>query len=410
MKICMISALAAATVAVAGCKPGNAAGEAQDSAAYQACKEAATTAAPTAAPAAAEAAGAKAEEKAAVPAKASDPAEVMVSVNGKTLTRGEIDGDVEKEMAARGVPADQKEAAREYFSAQVAQKFIMKTLLLEEAAKKGVKVTAEDRKKQEAEILKTFAGRPDAPKSLAEMAEKHPFGKARVLKELEDELLVQKLLEQEVVSKVKVDEKKIAEVVQNVTSNSQAAAKKALDAEAKIKTLAKQLEGLKGDALAKKFAELAKAHSECPSKEKGGDLGPFTRGQMVKEFSDVAFKSEPFVVSAPVKTQFGWHLVMVTKKIPAVEAKGDAPAQPEKVQASHILVMARAPQPVPSREQVEKGLKQQESRAAMGAYFEALRTAAKIEAPGFPNLLPKPAAKAAVESKPVAAKPAEAKK
>ena len=406
MKICMISALAAATVAVAGCKPGNAAGEAQDSAAYQACKEAATTAAP----ATAEAAGAKAEEKAAVPAKPSDPAEVMVSVNGKTLTRGAIDGDVEKEMEARRVPADQKEAAREYFSAQAAQKFIMKTLLLEEAAKKGVKVTAEDRKKQEAEILKTFAGRPDAPKSLAEMAEKHPFGKARVLKELEDELLVQKLLEQEVVSKVKVDEKKIAEVVQNVTSNSQAAAKKALDAEAKIKTLAKQLEGLKGDALAKKFAELAKAHSECPSKEKGGDLGPFTRGQMVKEFSDVAFKSEPFVVSAPVKTQFGWHLVMVTKKIPAVEAKGDKPAQPEKVQASHILVMARAPQPAPSREQVEKGLKQQESRAAMGAYFEALRTAAKIETPGFPNLLPKPAAKAAAESKPVAAKPAEAKK
>ena len=134
---------------------------------------------------------------------------------------------------------------------------------------------------------------------------------------------------------------------------------------------------------------------------------------MFKEFDEVAFKQEVNTVSAPVKTQFGWHLVMPTKKIPAVEAKGDKPASPEKVQASHILVMARAPQPVPAKADIEKRMKGQEEQTAMRTFMEGLRAAAKIEAPGYPQLVPPPAKpavpKKVVESKPVEVKPAQAK-
>ena len=384
MKIGMIGSLAVASLALVGCgkADGGAALEASDAKA-----------------AAAKDAAAKAPV---------DKDAAMVVVNGKKLTRGEIDADVEKLIAARKaqIPPEQLEEAKKVFGEQIAQQFVMKTALLDEAKKKGVTVSDAERKKQEADFVKANAGRPGAPKSFDEIAEKSPFGKARGLQEIADSLVVQKLIEQEVTSKVAVDAKKVAQIVED-------AQRKALDAEAKIRVLKKSFDGLTGAALTNKFAEAAKANSSCPSKAKGGDLGEFTRGQMVKEFDAVAFASEPFKVSDPVKTQFGWHLIMVTKKTPAVEAKGDTPASPEKVQASHILLEARQ---APTKEQVEKGLKRQEEQTAMRAYFEKVRGAAKIEAPGYPNLLPKPAAKPAakvVESKPVEAKPvqpAEAKK
>ncbi len=57
------------------------------------------------------------------------------------------------------------------------------------------------------------------------------------------------------------------------------------------------------------FGKLAKQHSLCPSGKKGGDLGEFRKGQMVKAFDDVVFKGPLLEVQGPVKTQFGFHLI-----------------------------------------------------------------------------------------------------
>ncbi|WP_158769454.1 peptidylprolyl isomerase PpiC [Paraglaciecola sp. L1A13] len=57
------------------------------------------------------------------------------------------------------------------------------------------------------------------------------------------------------------------------------------------------------------FSQLAKKHSLCPSGKKGGDLGEFSPGTMVKAFDNVVFKKEVLTVHGPVKTQFGFHLI-----------------------------------------------------------------------------------------------------
>ena len=70
----------------------------------------------------------------------------------------------------------------------------------------------------------------------------------------------------------------------------------------------------------KSFEDAAKEYSTCPSNAKGGDLGEFGKGQMVKEFEDAAFEAEIGSVAGPVKTQFGYHLVKVESRTDAAVA------------------------------------------------------------------------------------------
>ena len=58
-----------------------------------------------------------------------------------------------------------------------------------------------------------------------------------------------------------------------------------------------------------KFSNVAKEVSLCPSKKRGGDLGTFGRGQMVKEFEKAAFALNKGEISQPVKTKHGYHVI-----------------------------------------------------------------------------------------------------
>lgn len=62
------------------------------------------------------------------------------------------------------------------------------------------------------------------------------------------------------------------------------------------------------------FSELAAKHSLCPSGKKGGSLGEFFPGQMVREFDEVVFSKEIGKTHGPVKTQFGYHLILIESR------------------------------------------------------------------------------------------------
>lgn len=313
------------------------------------------------------------------PEAAKDPNEVVASVNDAKYIRKDMSKVVDALIKAQNVPAAQIAEARKYFEQRAVYSFVMKTLILDEAKKQAVAITDADRK---AQLAKMDEALKPQNKTAETYFKDSPLGETAARAEFEDGLIIDKLLQKNVLDAIKVEDAEIQKVIADVqTKNAELVEKnKGLEA-ANAEKRAKILDIQKKLAAGGDFAELAKANSDCPSKEKGGDLGEFTHGQMVKAFEDAAFKQEIGKVGDIVETPFGYHLIKVTAKSPAQEAKGDQPAKPETVTASHILVkteQAQQAQPTPTKEQIESHLKQQKSREAVQKYLETLKGAAKI--------------------------------
>ena len=328
-------------------------------------------------------------------APAEDPNEVMVSAGGKNLTRGEIAAQVAEVLKKDGdkIPAEQLDYQKRMIASQIAQAFIMDNVIAVKATELGYKVNDEDFKSYVDKILAKFEGRPDAPKTIDEFAEKMPFPKDYVIAQIKNQALIEKMIEGEVSSKNKTDyTAKAKEIIEGIKANNAKMLSDA-DAEKKIKDLKAQIDATPDAEKPAKFAELAKANSDCPSGSRGGDLGFFTHGQMVPEFDKAAFELPVGNISDVVKTKFGYHIILVTEKKPAVEAKGETPAAPESVKASHILVKVGEAQKVPEEAEVTKVLRDRDERSHVSEFLIGLIRAANIKtADEYKYLLPPPEA------------------
>lgn len=225
---------------------------------------------------------------AAAPA-ASTPAQpddtVLATVNGKPITRGDVNAATE-ELAQNLPPQLQGPARDEYVLG-----FLIDLTAMAQAAEAD-KLDQTPAFKQQLDfirkrVLMQAALEKATKAALTDDAMKKTYEEAVKQQKPEEEVHARHIL-----FRAPPDDKEA----------SAAAEKKAQDVEARLK---------KGED----FATLAKELTEDPSgKQDGGDLGFFSKEQMVPEFAEVAFGMKPGEVSKPVKTQFGWHVIKVEEK------------------------------------------------------------------------------------------------
>lgn len=286
---------------------------------------------------------------------------------------------------AASIPEDKKEEAKQTIRQKVIMQLTLQALLQRECDKVSIAVTDKERDD-------FFAKATGGKVSIADVAKDSNMTVEKFMSLLTTNLRIEKLLNSKIEkipaptdAEVKARFDKIVETnpeavkVPETVSASHILVKvdeKTTDAVAK-----KKIDELHAKLVAgADFAQLAKENSDCPSSSKGGSLGEFGKGQMVKEFEDAAFSQKVGAVGPVVKTSFGYHIIKVDAKNPAHEVKFDD-----------------------VKDDILKALKSESANKARTDFIEGVQKAAQIENLEAPVVVSKP-----VEA-PVASEPGEAK-
>jgi peptidyl-prolyl cis-trans isomerase C len=255
------------------------------------------------------------------------PTDVLVRVNGTAITRLEVDRAVKVMLAqAQGLPEELPTALLQQARQSAQDQLVLAELLYQEASKTEVKdldkmvadKLAANRAKfaTEAEFETALKGVEMTQKDLQEFTRK--------------DLVISNFVEKRFVATTKISDAEVKNFYdENLTklfSTPETVQAShilvGIDEKATGEELKKSKDKAKekAEALLKKikagedFAALAKSDSSCPSKDQGGDLGSFGRGQMVEPFEKAAFALKVGEVSGIVETQFGYHIIKLTGK------------------------------------------------------------------------------------------------
>ncbi|MGD8985334.1 MAG: peptidylprolyl isomerase [Desulfobacteraceae bacterium] len=295
--------------------------------------------------------------------KPASPDKVAI-VNGSVITQEELDREVNlvrQRFANMGRPMGEVQLIA--IRGQVLETLIGRELLYQEGQKKGIKIKKERLEAEYEGLKKRFPSEEEFKSRLSTME----ISETEVKSQIERGLLIQELIDTQIIEKVVVPEKEVkgyydshpdsfkqpeqvraSHILMKVDPKADASQKAA--ARKKLEELRQRL--VKGED----FVTLAREFSEGPSSVKGGDLGYFGRGQMVKPFEDAAFALNEGELSDVVETRFGYHLIKVTGK------------KPETIVAY-----------VDIKERLGQYLKEQKVQQEVTVYVEELKTKAKVE-------------------------------
>lgn len=216
--------------------------------------------------------------------------ETLVTVNGKAITQTDVDSALMNATQGRfnQVPEDKQAEFRK----QVLEQLIAKELVFEDAKKTG--------------ILKS-----------KDFIDEYAKVQERVKEDLAIQVWQKRELDKVVISPKETEDYYNNNKEEFNEKESVHARHILLKTEEDAKAVIVDMKDLKADALKDKFIELAKSKSTGPTGPKGGDLGFFTKGQMVPEFNEKVFSMNiGTITTEPVKTQFGFHVIYLEEKKP----------------------------------------------------------------------------------------------
>ena len=285
-------------------------------------------------------------------------------VNGSVITRADFDREmsrVKKRLFGMGKPLSDSQLSE--IKKQVLENLIASELLYQESQKQGITVDEAAINEQVRKLKERFSSEAEfksalSKANLSEAAIKSQFKRGMAIQQFIDKQFVQKITVSGKESKAYYDshpdlfkqpeQVRASHILIKVDPGGDESRK--VEARKKLEKIQEKLQ--KGED----FASLAKEFSEGPSSAKGGDLGYFRRGQMVKPFEEAAFTLRPGEVSDIVETEFGYHLIKVIDK------------KPETTIAYEDI-----------KDKLEHHLKQEKVQREVSLYVEKLKDKAKVE-------------------------------
>lgn len=264
--------------------------------------------------------------------------EIVAKIGDDKITKADIAAEFKPVIAMMKENGQLDKIPSEVWKTQVKEKLndmIATKLLAKLAETDGYKP---DPAKAEEEFKKITAQIP--PEKLAEIFTKPGMNPEAIKARIATGLSIQKWIEDKVAANIKVSEEDAEKFYrenqdrfkkpETVRASHILIKTEEIDAE-KAKTMTDEEKNKASDELKQKalkkaqeilarlkqgedFAKLATENSACPSKDKGGDLGPFERGKMTPEFEKAAFSLKPGEMSDVVETEFGYHIIKATEK------------------------------------------------------------------------------------------------
>jgi parvulin-like peptidyl-prolyl isomerase len=261
------------------------------------------------------------------------------------------------------IPPGREDEALQFFRRKAVMLYINKTLMYNEAKRRGIQVTKEDREKSVKQIESLLKQR--GVDSLEAFYKKSPLGEKETRREFEDGLIVDKLIDADVRAKISVSDADRDALVREIVTLRQNAKKKVEELRGRL---------LKGADLTSLLREASGPDSKSVS---GGDLGEITRGRLAdKALEDALFSQKINEVGPVMDNPRGYMVLRVSSHTAAKAATATTPAVPETVRASFILV--RSPPAIKAKD-MDNLIQQRKYQEGLKEMLKNLRAKAKIE-------------------------------